>query len=45
MKRLPEMEGNFFVDTAYLLSVYNRFELREKLADFLVFGTYPEVVG
>lgn len=27
-----------------LLSVYNRFELREKLADFLVFGTYPEVL-
>lgn len=27
-----------------LLSVYNRFELREKLADFLVFGGYPEVL-
>jgi predicted AAA+ superfamily ATPase len=27
-----------------LLSVYNRFELREKLANFLVFGTYPEVL-
>jgi uncharacterized protein len=27
-----------------LLSVYNRFELKEKLADFLVFGTYPEVL-
>jgi predicted AAA+ superfamily ATPase len=27
-----------------LLSAYNRFELREKLADFLVFGTYPEVL-
>jgi predicted AAA+ superfamily ATPase len=27
-----------------LLSIYNRFELREKLADFLVFGTYPEVL-
>ena len=27
-----------------LLSVYNRFELREKLADFLVFGAYPEVL-
>ena len=27
-----------------LLSVNNRFELREKLADFLVFGAYPEVL-
>ncbi len=27
-----------------LLSCCNRFELREKLADFLVFGTYPEVL-
>ncbi len=27
-----------------LLSVYNRFELRENLADFLIFGTYPEVL-
>ena len=27
-----------------LLSVYNRFELREKLTDFLIFGTYPEVL-
>lgn len=27
-----------------LLSVYNRFELQEKLVDFLVFGTYPEVL-
>lgn len=27
-----------------LLSVYNRFELQEKLADFLVFGSYPEVL-
>jgi len=27
-----------------LLSSYNRFELREKLADFLVFGAYPEVL-
>ena len=27
-----------------LLSSNNRFELREKLADFLVFGTYPEVL-
>ena len=29
---------------AELLSVYNRFELREKLADFLIFGAYPEVL-
>jgi len=27
-----------------LLSIYNRFELREKLANFLVFGAYPEVL-
>jgi predicted AAA+ superfamily ATPase len=27
-----------------LLSSFNRFELREKLADFMVFGTYPEVL-
>ena len=27
-----------------LLSIHNRFELREKLADFLVFGAYPEVL-
>lgn len=27
-----------------LLSIYNKFELRERLADFLVFGTYPEVL-
>jgi predicted AAA+ superfamily ATPase len=27
-----------------LLSSYNKFELQEKLADFLVFGTYPEVL-
>lgn len=27
-----------------LLSVYNRFELKEKLVDFLVFGCYPEVL-
>lgn len=27
-----------------LLSVNNRFELREKLEEFLVFGTYPEVL-
>lgn len=27
-----------------LLSIYNRFELKEKLANFLVFGTYPEVL-
>ncbi len=27
-----------------LLSVYNRFELKEKLAEFLVFGVYLEVL-
>jgi len=29
---------------AEMLSVYNRFELKEKLEDFLVFGSYPEVL-
>lgn len=28
-----------------LLSAYNQFELREKLTDFLIFGTYPEVLN
>jgi len=27
-----------------LLSVYNRYELRERLEEFLIFGSYPEVV-
>lgn len=27
-----------------LLAAYNRFELREKLVDFLIFGAYPEVL-
>jgi hypothetical protein len=27
-----------------LRSVFNRFELSEKLADFMIFGTYPEVL-
>lgn len=27
-----------------LLSAFNRFELREKLEDFLVYGSYPEVI-
>lgn len=27
-----------------LSSVFNRFELREKLPDFLIFGSYPEVL-
>lgn len=27
-----------------LLSTYNKFELHEKLVDFLVFGSYPEVI-
>ncbi len=27
-----------------LLSTYNRYELREHLEDFLVFGSYPEVI-
>jgi predicted AAA+ superfamily ATPase len=27
-----------------LVSVYNNFELQEYLADFLIFGTYPEVL-
>jgi len=29
---------------AELLSIYNRYELRKRLEEFLVFGTYPEVV-
>lgn len=28
-----------------LLSTYNRFELREKLAELMVFGSYPEVLA
>lgn len=28
-----------------LLSVYNKIELSEKLGDFLVFGSYPEVIN
>jgi len=27
-----------------LLSTYNQFELKEKLVDFLIFGSYPEVI-
>lgn len=27
-----------------LLSLFNRFELREKLEDFLIYGSYPEVI-
>ncbi len=27
-----------------LLSAYNKFELQEKLVDFLIFGSYPEVI-
>jgi predicted AAA+ superfamily ATPase len=27
-----------------LLSVYNRFDLRQQLEEFLIFGTYPEVI-
>ena len=26
-----------------MLALHNRFELRERLEDFLLFGTYPEV--
>ena len=29
---------------AELLSIYNRYELRERLDQFLVFGSYPEVI-
>jgi predicted AAA+ superfamily ATPase len=29
---------------AELLSTFNKFELREKLEDFLIYGSYPEVV-
>ena len=27
-----------------LLSVYNRYDLKERLEDFLIFGSYPEVI-
>ena len=27
-----------------LISIYNRYELKEKLEEFLVFGSYPEVI-
>lgn len=27
-----------------LLSIYNRFEIRQKLEDFLLYGTYPDVI-
>ncbi len=27
-----------------LLSIYNEFELKERLIDFLIFGSYPEVI-
>lgn len=27
-----------------LLDIYNKFELREKLEDFLIFGSYPEII-
>jgi predicted AAA+ superfamily ATPase len=27
-----------------LLSIYNRYELKEKLDEFLIFGSYPEVI-
>jgi predicted AAA+ superfamily ATPase len=32
------------ISQAELLSLHNRFELRRQLEDFLIFGTYPEVV-
>ena len=34
----------FPVAQSELLGVYNRFELREKLTDVLIFGSYPEVL-
>jgi predicted AAA+ superfamily ATPase len=34
----------FPLSQSELLSAHNRFELRERLADFLVFGCYPEVL-
>ena len=27
-----------------LLSMYNRYELKERLDEFLIFGSYPEVI-
>lgn len=32
------------ISQSELLSVHNRFELRERLPNYLVFGTYPEVL-
>jgi hypothetical protein len=34
----------FPIAQSELLSTFNRFELREKLAEFMIFGTYPEVL-
>ena len=34
----------FPIAQSELLSTYNRFEMKEKMQDFLVFGTYPEVL-
>jgi hypothetical protein len=34
----------FPIAQSELLSTYNRFEMKEKMRDFLVFGTYPEVL-
>ena len=34
----------FSIAQSELLSTYNKHELKEKLPDFLVFGTYPEVL-
>jgi uncharacterized protein len=33
-----------YIAHAERLSMYNRHELRERLEQFLVFGTYPEVI-
>lgn len=32
------------ISQSELLSLFNRYELRQKLEDYLIFGTYPEVV-
>lgn len=34
----------FPIAQSELLSMYNRFELRQQLEDYLIFGTYPEVI-
>jgi len=34
----------FPLSQSELLDIYNKFELKEKLEDFLIFGSYPEII-